>query len=436
MSPPSDHWIHRRWGKLPAGLWLWIVLVVGVAMFSCWFFVRRNLVDFCPEHRFGVHDPAFFNSAHALADPLPVAGNKITLLNNGDEIFPAMLGAIRAAKLSVNFEAYLFYSGQVGSEFRDALCERARAGVPVRVLLDGLGSGWKLDNRDVEAMKNAGCRFSYFHPTHSFRVDRLNRRTHRRVLVVDGRIGFTGGVGFADEWLGHADAPNHWRDVAVRVEGPLVSKLQGAFQQHWTRSTDEIMDGQDYFPALEPAGEVRAQMVASSSFSIAPLPVVQAVAIAGAEQRVWITNPYCTPARDQLALLAAAVKRGVDVRLLVPGPQDNHPATKAAGRTAYKKLLESGVQIFEYQPTMIHAKIMVVDAMFSIVGSSNLDTRSAQINEELDLTVYDENFGRKLEKVFTDDLKNARLYTMSDFQKRSAWERFSEWAVMPFRSQL
>ncbi len=436
MSSISEK-LSRKWGKLSVGLWLWIglVLLAGVVAF-CWFFVKRDLIQFRPEHRYGIHDPAFFSSAHALADPPPVAGNKITLLNNGDEIFQAMLASIREARNSVNFEAYLFYTGKVGSEFRDALCERARAGVQVRVLLDGLGSGWGLDNSYVKAMKDAGCRFSYFHPAQSLRVDRLNRRTHRRVLVVDGLVGFTGGVGFADDWQGNGDSEHHWRDVQVRVEGPLVAKLQGAFQQHWTRSTDEVMDGPDFFPALPAAGNLRGQVIASHSFSIAALPLAQATAIAAAERNIWITNPYCTPGPDQIDLLVRAVKRGVDVRILVPGPHTDQPATKAAGRTAYKKLLRGRVRIYEFQPTMIHSKLMVVDGMFSILGSSNLDTRSAQINEELDLTVYDEAFGHELEKLFTADLEKSRIYTLAEFEKRGVWERFTEWAVLPFRSQL
>lgn len=433
----APHWITRRWGKPAAALWLWIALGVFVVIVTWgWFFVRRDLVEFRPEHRFNVRDPAFFGSAHALADPLPVPGNKITLLNNGEEIFPAMLMAIHAAKRSVNFEAYILWTGKVGGDFRDALCERARAGVQVRVLLDGIGSGAQLDNSYVKKMREAGCHFSYFHPTHSWRIDRINRRSHRRVMVIDGLIGFTGGVGFADEWQGHAESPQHWRDVEARLEGPLVAKLQGAFQQHWTRATSEVLQGPDFFPALEPAGNLRAQLIASQSFSIAALPLVQATAIAAAEQRVWITNPYWTPGADQTDLLVQAVRRGVDVRVLVPGPDDNHPMAKAAGRSSYGPLLEAGVQIFEYQPTMIHAKLMVVDGMFAIFGSSNLDTRSAQINEELDVTVYDEDFGRKVEAIFTNDLRSAQPYTVAAFKRRGAWERFSEWIARPFRSQL
>lgn len=429
--------LRKKWWRIPVGVWLTVFLLflAGGVVFSI-FFVRRNVIEYQPPHQFSVRDPAFFGSAHALGDPLPVAGNKITLLHNGDQIFPAMLTAIRGAKASVNFEAFLFNSGTVGSAFRDAFVERARAGVKVRVLLDGLGSSSKLKNEDVEAMRAGGCHFAYYHPTHSWRIDRINRRTHRRILVIDGRLAFTGGVGFADEWQGNADSPQHWREVHAQIEGPLVAKLQGAFQQHWVRATGEALGGIHEFPTLAPVGPLRAQMTASHSYSIAPLPLLQAVAIASADKRISITNAYCTPTDDQVALLNAAVQRGVDVQMLLPGKHHDQPATKAAGRTAYGKLLTGGVKIFEYSPTMIHSKTMVVDGMFAIFGTSNLDTRSAMINEELDISVYDEGFGRQMETVFDADLKNAKPYTLEQFKKRSLWERMSEALTMPFHSQL
>lgn len=412
-----------------------LLTIAGVVVYS-FFFNRRAMLEFRPQHTFAVADPEFFASAHALADPLPIAGNRITLLHNGDEIFPALLAAIGGAKQSVNFEAFLFQSGTVASQFRDAFIERAKAGVRVRVLLDGIGSGLSLDNKDVEAMRRAGCQVEYYHPTRGWRVDKLNRRTHRRVLVVDGKIGFTGGAGFSDEWSGHAQDPNHWRDVHAKIEGPIVAKMQGAFQQHWVRASGEIVAGAFEFPALEAVGNLRAQVIASHSFSIAALPLVQATAIAAAKRRVCITNAYCTPNDDQVELLVAAVKRGVSVELLLPGKHHDQPATRAAGRTAYGKLLEGGVKIFEYQPTMIHSKTMVVDGLFAVFGSSNLDSRSGAINEELDISVYDAAFGKEMEGVFDADLGNARPYTLKEFKQRGVWERASEALTAPFHSQL
>jgi cardiolipin synthase len=423
--------------ELEALEWVAVALAfLGIIAVFCVFFIRRHVLEYHIEHTFGVSDPEFFGSALALADPLPLPGNKIELLQNGDEYFPAMLKAIHDARKTVNFEAYIVYSDKVGRAFRDALCERARAGIEVRVLLDGIGSGWKLDNSDVKMLKQAGCKFSYYHPLMSWRVDRTNRRSHRRVLVVDGKIGFTGAVGFAEQWSGHAQDPKHWRDMQARIEGPLVAELQNAFEAHWIKTFGETLSGADQFPAQPAKGDLHAQMIASHSFSMAPVPVAQAVAFAAAEKRIWITNAYCTPTDDQVEALVRAVRRHVDVRLILPGANDDQPLTKSAGRSAYGKMLEGGVRIFEYQPTMIHTKSMVIDGRFALFGSSNFDARSSEINEELDLAVYDENFGRQMEAIFEKDLAQSKEYTLRQFKSRSLWERTTEWLALPFRSQM
>ncbi len=412
-----------------------VVVLLSIATFGI-VFLKRAVVDYRSAHDFSTRDPAFFASAHALADPLPLEGNAIQLLHNGDEIFPAMLAAIHDAKRSVNFEAFLFYSDAVGHQFRDALCERARAGVKVRVLLDGIGSGSSFTDADEESFRQAGCTFAYYHRTRSWRIDKLNRRSHRRILVVDGRIGFTGSAGFADQWAGHADSPDHWRDEHARLEGPIVAKLQGAFQQHWVRETGETISGAAEFPPLSPAGELQTQLIASHSFSVSPVSLVQAVAFASAEKTIFITNAYCAPSHNQVALLVAAAARGVDVRIIVPGPHNDQPMTKSAGRSAYGDLLKGGVKMFEYQPTMIHTKTIVVDGIFGVFGSSNFDTRSAQVNEELDITVYNEAFAAGMDAIFLQDLQQTRPYRLEDFQKRPARERFSEWLIAPFAPLL
>ena len=435
-SRPS-HWLNNRWARLKLGHWIGLVLFfLAIVLIFCLFFLRRHTLPYHFEHTFAVSDPEFIGSTLALADPVLVPGNKLQLLHNGDEYFPAMLAAIRSAKKTINFEAFIFYSDPIGDQFRDALSERARAGVEVRVLLDGIGSSSKLKNSDVRMMKDAGVKFTYYHPTHSWRVDRSNRRSHRRILVVDGKIGFTGAIGFAQKWSGHAQDKDHWRDTQMRIEGPLVGQMQAAFQEHWVKTFGEALSGADQFPALAQAGDMKAQLVTSRSFSMAPVPLVEAIAFTAAQKRIYITNAYCTPTSDQVEQLVKAVRRGVDVRILLPGSNNDQPMTKSAGRTAYGKMLEGGVKIFEYQPTMIHEKSMVIDGLFSMFGSSNLDARSSEINEELDVVVYDQKFGHEMEAVFAKDLAQSREYTLSDFKNRSLWERTTEWLMLPFRSQL
>ena len=434
----SSHWLNQQWWRFVIAEWIGLTLAfLAIVLIFCVFFIRRHTLEYHLEHSFSVRDPEFFGSALALTNPVPLAGNKIDLLQNGDEFFPAMLGAIKSAKKTVNFAAYIVKSDATGRAFRDALCERARAGIEVRILLDGIGSGWGLDNADVRQMTDAGCKFAYYHPVQSWRLDRTNRRSHRRMLIVDGKVGFTGGAGFSDKWSGHAQDKDHWRDIHARLEGPIVAQLQAAFQSHWVKTFGEALTGAGQFPSIPPAGEIKAQIVESHSFSAAaPIPMVQAVAFASAEKRIWITNPYCTPSDDQVDLLVKAVQRKVDVRLLLPGPYNDQPMTQSAGRTAYGRLLEGGVKIFEYQPTMIHAKTMVVDGLFSMLGSSNIDPRSSEINEEIDVAAYDEQFARQLEETFQKDVAQAREYTLQQFKDRSLWERTTEWLMLPFRSQL
>jgi len=243
----NDHWLNTPWWILTLGEWIGLVLALGaIVSLLCILFIRRHTLEYHLEHTFAVSDAEFLGSALAISDPVPIEGNAIEVLQNGDEYFPAMLDAIRAAKKTINFEAYIVYSDEVGRAFCEALSECARAGVEVRVLLDGVGSSWSLNNSDVQMMKRAGCKFTYYHPTHSWRVDRTNRRSHRRVLVVDGRIGFTGGVGFAKRWGGHAQDKEHWRDTGVRVEGPIVNRLQSAFSENWVEETGEIPAGPKY----------------------------------------------------------------------------------------------------------------------------------------------------------------------------------------------
>ena len=388
-------------------------------------------------HDFRVTEATFLPSA--LPSSQMTAGNRIEILENGVGIFPAMLQAIASAKKTVNFEAYIFWSGEVGTRFRDAFVERASHGVQVRILLDAVGStGRKLKGSDVDAMKAAGVRVEFFHSKKPWKIWTVNHRNHRRVLVVDGTIGFTGGVGFADEWAGDADSPEHWRDTQVRVDGPAVRGLQRAFQENWSEATREALVGDEFFPALPAAGPVAAVVVPSSPLSaMSGARRVYAISLAAAAKDVWIANSYFVPDDETALLLVEAAKRGVDVRVIVPGDKHNDvPATKVAGRATYGPLLAGGVKIFEYEPTMFHLKTMVVDGIFSTVGSANFDNRSFQLNEEVNLFVYDKSFAAEMRERFQRDLAKCRPYTLEMWKARPLPKRLTEWIVTPFRSEL
>ena len=398
---------------------------------------RPTEVAYEIPHAFGVRDPSFLASAQALDRPSMTAGNRVTILENGVQILPGMLAAIHAAEKSVNFESYIFWSDSVGRRFRDALAERARRGVEVRLLLDGVGTAKRLTRSDVELLRNAGCRLEYFRPIRPWMLDVINRRSHRRILVVDGKGGFTGGVGIATEWAGNAESPEHWRDTVVRLEGPAVSQMQSAFQDNWSEVTGELLVGEKFFPRLVPAGSVLAAVVPSSPRpSSSANQTLYSVAIAAAEHTISISNSYFVPNDASVALLAAASRRGVDVRVLVPGAINDVPVTKAGGRSKFGELLRAGVKIFEYQPAMMHAKTMVVDGIFATVGSTNFDNRSFRYNDEIDLAVYDEGVAGRLQEMFDTDVGKSRAYTYEQWIHRPPWKRFIELVVEPVRPQL
>ncbi|MDL2717882.1 MAG: phospholipase D-like domain-containing protein [Acidobacteriota bacterium] len=388
-------------------------------------------------HDFSVTEATFLPSA--LPGASMTSGNRLELLENGDAIFPAMLAAISGARKTVNFEAYIFWSDEVGTRFRDALAERAARGVAVRVLLDAVGSpSRRMKAGDVDVLRQAGCHVEFFHSLKPWMLWVFNHRNHRRVLVVDGVAGFTGGVGFADPWGGNADSKEHWRDTQVRVEGPAVRGLQRAFQENWSETTGEALVGEEFFPALPQIGASAVAVVPSSP--LAPMSGagrVYAISLAAAAKEIWIANSYFLPDDATAGLLVAAVKRGVDVRVMVPSDEESDvPATKAAGRSSFGPLLDGGVKIFEYQPTMFHLKTMVVDGVFSTVGSANFDERSFHLNEEINLFVYDGAFAGQMRESFRRDLSRCRPYTHTMWKKRSLKKRVTEWLVTPIRSEL
>ena len=387
-------------------------------------------------HAYGVHDPQFRRTMDQILGRPIVGGNRVTALLNGDQAFPAMLEAIRSARRSVDLESYIFWSGEVATQFADALSERARAGVPVHVIVDWLGSK-KIDDRLVDRMRGAGVTVVKYRPLRWYTLDRFNNRTHRKLLVVDGRVGFTGGIGIADLYRGHAQDEEHWRDSQFRIEGPAVAELQAVFLDNWLETGNPLLDGPAYFPALDSVGPELAQAALSSpGGGTESLRLMFMLAIASAQRSIRIANAYFVPNTLAVEMLVAARRRGVDVEIIVPGPVNDAKLVERASRAKWGPLLEAGVKIYEYQPTMYHTKVTVVDDYWVSVGSTNLDNRSFRLNDEANLNVLDDAFGRAQSEVFARDRTRARQVTLEEWRRRPITERLEELVGRMMRHQL
>lgn len=363
-------------------------------------------------------------------------GNAIDMLLNGDEIFPAMLEAIRGAQHSVNLLTYIYWQGDIASQFAAELGAASRRGVTVRVLVDDVGGG-RMAPATVGALKQAGCRFAWFRPLRWYDLGRFNNRTHRKVMVVDGHTGFTGGVGIADVWTGHAQDPDHWRDDHFRIRGPAVRCLQGSFGVNWRQATGEVLAGAMLFPDLPAAGDSRVVAIdAAPSIRISTIAFTYWLFFHGASRTIHVSTPYYVPdPRLHLGLITAA-RRGVDTTLLVPGPHSDSKLVSLASRTYYRELLEAGVAIHEYQPTMIHTKTVTVDGIMALIGSPNFDTRSFALNYEEALVAYDSALVEKLDRSFRDDLAGSSRVELADVQHWSPLARAGHRLARFVRAQI
>jgi cardiolipin synthase A/B len=368
-------------------------------------------------------DPQFRRSLGVLLGPPIIEGNKVDVLLNGDQIFPAMLDAIRHAEKSITFETYIYWSESIGREFAQALSDRAKSGVKVHVLLDFIGS-MKMDEGQLDAMRKAGVQVHRYHKPVWWKLARLNNRTHRKLLIVDGKLGFTGGVGIADQWRGNAQDAAHWRDTHFRVEGPVVGQMQAVFTDNWTKATGVVLDGEEYFPALPKAGTMAAQMFSSSpTGGSESMHLMYLMAITAARRTIDLSSSYFVP--DELAVkaLVAAARRGVRVRIITPGKITDSDLVRHASRERWGALLAAGVRIAEYQPTMYHVKALVVDSQLVSVGSTNFDNRSFSINDEANLNVMDPRFAHEQGAIFEQDWKRALPVTLARWEERPLLEK-------------
>lgn len=436
-NPPQGgkHTFQRKTKMLLA-----ISITVAVTLFCTIIFLNlrsgEKQIRYELTHRFAVSDPQFVRSMNHLLGPGLLVGNRIKALQNGDEIFPAMLEAIRGARQTITFETYIYWSGEIGKKFSEALCERAKAGVKVHVLLDWVGTG-KIETQYLDDLKASGVEVERYHPLRWYNVTRINNRTHRKLLVVDGRIGFTGGVGIADLWSGHAQSKDHWRDSHYQLEGPAVAQMQAAFTDNWIKTRAKILFGSEYFPVLQPVGESLAQVFKSSrGEGSESVRLMYLLSIASATKTIRLQAAYFVP--DDLAIetFVSARKRGVKIEIIVPGPHMDAKIVASASRSLWGALLDAGVEIYEYQPTMYHCKVIIVDDVWVSVGSTNFDDRSFRLNDEANLNIYDDAFAAEQIKVFEEDKTKSRLMTRSEFKNRSKVGKMFDEIAGTLRRQL
>ncbi len=409
----------------------WVVLAV-VLVTAC---ARVNPHVSLPQITLG--EPSFFPTLEAYASAPIVAGNTVEFLLNGEQTFPAQLEVIRSATKTITYAQYFYEDGLVSKDIASALAERCRAGIGVNVLLDAFGT-FAMPGEYKELMKQSGCHVATFRPLRRLWPGaRTNNRNHRRILVVDGRVAITGGSGVSRKWMGNGRTEDHWRDTDVRIEGPAVNYIQGAFAENWLEATGIVIGGAPYFPApLSPKGQVHVQVVRSSpaggSFAMY---TAFLLAMASARRSIYVTNPYFILDDKMTEALLTAKNNGAKVVVLVPGKID-HNLVRQASRAEFGRLLKAGIEIYEYRAALLHSKTMVIDGVWGTVGSTNMDNRSFALNDELNVIFYNSDVAKKLEQIFHDDLAHSRPVTYEAWRKRGPKERLLELLVLPIRDQL
>jgi cardiolipin synthase len=404
----------------------WGVGLGAVAVFSYLIAPVETPPQFGLDHEMTVESDEFLTTiAGATGIPF-VAGTRLDILNNGDEFYPAMLEDIARAELSITIEAYIYWAGDIGMAFAKALAERSRAGVRVKILLDAIGSS-DIGDEVVRQLEAAGCQIAWYNPIRWYTLGRFNHRTHRKSLIIDGRVAFTGGAGIADDWLGHAQDQDHWRDIQIRLEGPGVTPLQTGFAQNWLETTRELLSGPTYYPVLEQAGDLSVLTIMSSPVTGASTArIMYYLSIASARKSIAIANPYFVPDPAALDTLIEAQQRGVEVRIMVSGDRNENWLSRHNACRLYGRLLRAGVAILEYETTLLHHKTMVVDGVWSTIGTTNFDSRSFAHNEENNVCCYDRTVARRLLEIFEADVAHCRRIDLEGWHRRGWFRKVQE----------
>ncbi|HUQ49973.1 MAG TPA: cardiolipin synthase [Terriglobales bacterium] len=374
-----------------------------------------------------VESPEYWRMLESIADSRLQLNNKIQVFTNGENYYPAELAAIAQAQRNINLEFYIFYKGETGQKFVEALAERARAGVQVRMVVDAIGS-LKTGKDYFKPLTDAGGKVEWYHPIRWYNWDRANNRTHRELIIIDGRKGFIGGAGIGDHWVKAEDGMPRWRDTMVMVDGPAVSALQGTFVENWLESSGEVISDPDFFPIIQGEGATPAMIInssASAGGSTRARILIQTL-LASAKSTIYLTTPYFLPDDPAREELIKAVKRGVSIKILTPGKKSDHTVTRSSSRRLYGDLLKNGIEIYEYQPTMIHAKVLVIDGKWSLVGSTNMDNRSFALNDEVNMAAFDGELTTRLTSDFMQDLQSSRRITYEEWKNRPWKERLTE----------
>jgi len=442
------------WGfcrRLLWSWWLWILLAFLTVYIDRWGMAIPLIVlgiltylvspqEQSPKYgldsRFSIMSDKFISSIAGTTGVPFIGGNDVRILNNGNKFYPAMLEAIHRAQKSITIEAYIYWAGDIGQRFARALAEKARAGVMVKILLDAVGSS-TVGKEILNTLASGGCQVAWFNPVRWKTIGRYNNRTHRKSLIIDGRIVFTGGAGIADHWVGNAEDPKHWRDLQICVEGPAATPLQTGFAQNWLNTTGELISGPEYFPSLRSSNGIAVQTVLSSpQIGASALRIMYYLSIVCAQEKLYIANPYFIPDDAALDILIDAKKRGVDVKIMVAGIHNDMRLARYNSIHLYGKLLEAGVEIYEYNRTMLHQKTMVADSTWITVGTTNFDNRSFALNEESNICIYDPPLAAELEEIFRDDLTACIQVNLQVWKQRGLLTKVQETAASFLKDQI